>query len=142
MHLVAEEQQMAHRRSCFSLALSIVSAIGPSVHKAPAAAAFPPHQPQRWTVGRERGARRGAAGVVPGTVCKTVIASASTSKPGQRQASYQSETRSADDTFFSPHKNALFPHNQFSTHFFSMKMAELGENVLVSCTIDFDDIQL
>ena len=43
---------------------------------------------------------------------------------------------------FFPDKNALFPHNRFSTHFFSMKMAELGENVLVSCIIDFDDIQL
>ena len=41
-----------------------------------------------------------------------------------------------------PHKNALFPHNRFSTHFFSMKMAELGGTVLVSCIIDFDDIQL
>ena len=29
--------------------------------------------------------------------------------------------------FPSPHKNALFPNNRFSTHFFSMKMAELGE---------------
>ena len=47
-----------------------------------------------------------------------------------------------DDTFFSPHKNAFFPHNRFSTHFFSMKMAELGKNVLVSCIIDFDEIQL
>ena len=41
-----------------------------------------------------------------------------------------------------PHKNPLFPHSRFSTHFFSMKMAELGKNVLVSCIIDFDDIQL
>ena len=48
----------------------------------------------------------------------------------------------AHDTFFFPHKNALFPHNRFSTHFFSMKMAELGKNVLVSCIIDLDDIQL
>ena len=34
------------------------------------------------------------------------------------------------------------PHNRFSTHFFSMKMAELGGNMLVSSIIDFDDIQL
>ena len=47
-----------------------------------------------------------------------------------------------DDTFFFPDKNPLFPHNRFSTIFFSMKMAELGGNVLVSCIIDFDDIQL
>ena len=40
------------------------------------------------------------------------------------------------------HKNALFPHNRFSTHFFPVKMAELGENALVSCIIDFNDIQL
>ena len=44
--------------------------------------------------------------------------------------------------FFFPHKNALFPNNRFSTHFFSMKMTELGKNVLVSCIVDFDDIQL
>ena len=45
------------------------------------------------------------------------------------------------DTFF-PDKTPLVPYNQFSTHFFSMKMAELGKNVLVCCIIDFDDIQL
>ena len=27
----------------------------------------------------------------------------------------------ADDTFFSPQKNVLFPDNRFTTHFFSMK---------------------
>ena len=47
-----------------------------------------------------------------------------------------------DNTFLFPHKNALFPDNRFSTHFFAMKMAELGKNVLVSCFIDLDDIQL
>ena len=41
-----------------------------------------------------------------------------------------------------PSKNALFPHNRFSTHFFSMTMTELGQDVLVSCIIDFDDIPL
>ena len=40
------------------------------------------------------------------------------------------------------HKNAPFPHNRFSTHFFSMKMAEFWKMVIVSCIIDFDDIQL
>ena len=54
---------------------------------------------------------------------------------------YSSRAPSTLNIFFSP-KNALFPNNRFSTHFFSMKMAELGENVLVSCIIDFDDIQL
>ena len=43
---------------------------------------------------------------------------------------------------FSYSKNPLFPRNRFSNHFFSMKMAELGPNVLESCIIDFDDIQL
>ena len=46
------------------------------------------------------------------------------------------------DTFFFPDKNARFPHNRFSNHFFSMKMAESLKLVLVSCIIDFDDIQL
>ena len=47
----------------------------------------------------------------------------------------------AHELILFPHKK-LFPHSRFSTHFFSMKMAELGKNVLVSCIIDFDDIQL
>ena len=34
------------------------------------------------------------------------------------------------DTFVFPHKNPLFPHNRFSNHFFSMKMAELGKKHL------------
>ena len=33
------------------------------------------------------------------------------------------------------------PHNRFSTYFFSMKMTEFWKMVLVSCIIDFDDIQ-
>ena len=40
------------------------------------------------------------------------------------------------------YKNPLFFENRYSTHFFSMKMAELGKAVLESCIIDFDDIQL
>ena len=47
-----------------------------------------------------------------------------------------------DDTSPPPHKNALSPHNQIPTQFFSMKMTSLGENNLVICTINFDDIQL
>ena len=39
-------------------------------------------------------------------------------------------------------KNPLLHHNWFSTHFFSMKMAEFWKLVLVSSTIDFNDIQL
>ncbi len=40
------------------------------------------------------------------------------------------------------HKNSLFRHNRFSTLFFSMKVAESGKIVLVSCIIDFKDIQV
>ena len=40
------------------------------------------------------------------------------------------------------HKNSLFRHNQFSTLFFSMKEAESGEIVIVSCIIDFKDKQV
>ena len=43
--------------------------------------------------------------------------------------------------FFSPQKST-FSHNRISTHFFSMKMVGLGQNALVSCIVDFDDIQL
>ena len=32
--------------------------------------------------------------------------------------------RAANELILFPQKNALFPHNRFSTHFFSMKMAE------------------
>ena len=53
-----------------------------------------------------------------------------------------SSGQSTFDTFFPPHKNARFLHIPFSTHFSSMKMAELRKNVLVSCIIVFDDIQL
>ena len=38
-----------------------------------------------------------------------------------------------------PPQKCTFPHNWFSTHFFSMKMAEFWKMV---CIIDFDDIQL
>ena len=43
--------------------------------------------------------------------------------------------------FFCPQK-PHFAHNPFSTVFFSMKMAESKQIVLVSCIIDFDDIQV
>ena len=46
-----------------------------------------------------------------------------------------------NDAFVFPHKNAPSPHNRFSTHFFSMKIAEFWKMVLVSSIIDFDDIQ-
>jgi hypothetical protein len=42
---------------------------------------------------------------------------------------------------FSP-QNAFFRHNRFSTLFFSMKMVESGKIVLVSCIIDFKEIQV
>ena len=48
----------------------------------------------------------------------------------------------SDELILFPHKNALFPHNRVSTYFFSMKMAEFLKMVLVSCIVDFDDIQL
>jgi hypothetical protein len=48
---------------------------------------------------------------------------------------------STHDIFFFRHKNSLFRHNRFSTLFFSMKIAESGKIVLVSCIIDFKDIQ-
>ena len=62
------------------------------------------------------------------------------SSPCQPGKSYPVAT--GHDTFFFSHKNPLSPHNRYSTHFFSIKMAELGKNDLVSCLIDFDDIQL
>jgi hypothetical protein len=40
------------------------------------------------------------------------------------------------------HRNALFPHGRFSTLFFSMKEAESGNIVFVSCIIDFKDKQV
>jgi hypothetical protein len=43
---------------------------------------------------------------------------------------------------FFRHRNALFRHSQFSTLFFSMKEAESGKNVLVSCMINFKDKQV
>ena len=39
-----------------------------------------------------------------------------------------------------PDKMHFFPTIDFRPH--SMKMAELGKDALVSCIIDFDDIQL
>ena len=39
------------------------------------------------------------------------------------------------------HKNSLFAHNPFSTLFFSTKMIESKDLVLVSCIIDFDDMK-
>ena len=39
-------------------------------------------------------------------------------------------------------QNSLFAPNQLSTLFFSMKIAESGKIVLVSCVIDFHDIQV
>ena len=47
-----------------------------------------------------------------------------------------------DVLFFFRYKNSLLSHNQFSTLFFSMKEAESGEIVIVSCIIDFKDRQL
>jgi hypothetical protein len=53
-----------------------------------------------------------------------------------------------DEFFFSPAfltfspQNALFRHNRFSTIFFSMKMVESGKIVLVSCIIDFKEVQV
>ena len=49
--------------------------------------------------------------------------------------------RDAHMMHFFAHKNSLFAHNRFSTVFFSMKMAELENIILVSCNqvIDFDD---
>jgi len=44
--------------------------------------------------------------------------------------------------FLLRHKKLLFRHNQFSTLFFSMKEAESGEIVIVSCIIDFKDKQV
>ena len=44
-------------------------------------------------------------------------------------------------TFF-VHKNSLFAHNQFSSLFFSMKMTQSEKIVLVSCFIDFDNMQV
>jgi hypothetical protein len=46
------------------------------------------------------------------------------------------------DIFSFLHKNSLFRHNLFSTLFFSMKEAESGEIVIVSCIIDFKDKQV
>jgi hypothetical protein len=43
---------------------------------------------------------------------------------------------------FFRHRNSFFRHNRFSTLFFSMKIAESGKIVLVSCIIDFKDIQV
>jgi hypothetical protein len=43
-----------------------------------------------------------------------------------------------DDIFFR-HRTALFRHSRFSTLFFSMKEAESGKIILVSCIIDFKD---
>ncbi len=40
------------------------------------------------------------------------------------------------------HKYSLVRHNRFSTLFFSMKIAESGKIVVVSCIIDFKDIQV
>ena len=40
------------------------------------------------------------------------------------------------------HKNSLFAYSEFSTLFFSRKMAESEKNVLVNCIIDFDNIQV
>jgi hypothetical protein len=42
---------------------------------------------------------------------------------------------------FSP-QNTLFRRNQFSTLFFSMKVAESRKIVLVNCIIDFKDAQV
>jgi hypothetical protein len=53
----------------------------------------------------------------------------------------QGETASVCFIFFR-HQNSLFRHNQFSTLFFSKKVAESGKIVLVSCIIDFEDIQV
>ena len=39
-------------------------------------------------------------------------------------------------------KNSLFSHTRFATLFFSMKLTESEKIVLVSCIIDFDDIQV
>jgi hypothetical protein len=47
-----------------------------------------------------------------------------------------------DILIFFRHKNSLFRHNRFSTLFFSMKIAESGKIVLVSCIIDFKDIHV
>ena len=38
-------------------------------------------------------------------------------------------------------KSSTVPLNRFSTLFFSMKMTESGKIVLVSCIVDFDDMQ-
>ena len=43
--------------------------------------------------------------------------------------------------FFCP-QNSLFAHNRFSTLFIPMEMPESEKIVLVSCIIDFDDIQV
>jgi hypothetical protein len=47
-----------------------------------------------------------------------------------------------DVFFLFRHKNSLFRHNRFSTLFFSMKEAESGEIIKVSCFIDFKDKQV
>jgi hypothetical protein len=44
--------------------------------------------------------------------------------------------------YFFRHRNALFRHSTFSALFFSMKVAESGKIVLVSCIIDFKDKQV
>ena len=41
-----------------------------------------------------------------------------------------------------PDKNSLFPHIQFSTNFFLMKMTSFKKIVSVSFILDIDDIQL
>ncbi len=62
-------------------------------------------------------------------------------------------TRNAGEFFFAPssktqwciffgHENSLFGHNQFSTLFFSMKVAESEKIVLASCIIGFKDIHV
>ena len=59
-----------------------------------------------------------------------------------RSCSVQAERAVRSMIHFFPRQNFSFSHNPFSIHFFSMKMAELGENVLVSCIIDFDDMTI
>ncbi len=61
---------------------------------------------------------------------------------GTEDSCLESDDRLCYDTFFFRHKNSLFRHNRFSTIFFSMKIAESGKIVRVSCIIDFKDIQV
>ena len=63
-------------------------------------------------------------------------------QPTKRCVGSSSDLDGSNHCIFFSHQIALFSHKIFSTLFFSMKMSESGKIVLVSCIIDFDDVQL